>query len=160
IWARAGDQEPVARVLEARLGPPHNLSHGYHPGTTAGLPRLAGASFRGEYPFATIDFEDARLPLRIGLEAFTPLIPLDPEDSGLPCAIRTYTIANTSPEPVALTLAGSIVNPVGGLAYDRYGNLAPRDAGQNVNEYRDDGGLRGLFLSSQQMAPGELRYGS
>ncbi|MFL5800817.1 MAG: GH116 family glycosyl-hydrolase, partial [Roseiflexaceae bacterium] len=160
IWARAGDQAPVTRVLEARLGPLHTLSHGYHPGTAAGLPRLAGATFRGEYPFALIDFDDPRLPLRIALEAFTPLVPIDPEDSGLPCAILTYTIANTAPEPVHLTLAGSIVNPVGGLAYDRYGNLAPHDAGQNVNEYRDDGELRGLFLSSRQLAPGDLRYGS
>src|SRR5262245_61145493 len=31
IWARAGEQAPVARVLEARLRPPHALSHGYHP---------------------------------------------------------------------------------------------------------------------------------
>jgi uncharacterized protein (DUF608 family) len=159
IWARVGDQEPIARVLEARLGPPHNLSHGYHPGTAAGLPRLAGASFRGEYPFATIEFEDPRLPVRVALEAFTPLVPLDPEDSGLPCAILTYTITNIAPEPMALTLAGSIVNPIGGLAYDRYSNLAPHDAGQNVNEYRDDGDLRGLFLSSRQLAPGDLRYG-
>src|SRR5689334_11405418 len=52
IRAQAGDEPPVARVLEGPIPPPHALSHGYHPWTAAGLPRLAGATFRGEYPFA------------------------------------------------------------------------------------------------------------
>jgi uncharacterized protein (DUF608 family) len=152
--------EPMARVLEARLRGPHTHSHGYHPSSAAGLPRLAGATFQGQYPFAWISFDDPRLPVQIELEAFTPLIPLDPEASGIPCAILTYTIANTAAEPVALTLAGSLVNPLGGLAYDRYGNIAPHEADQNVNEFRDDGDLRGLFLYSQQFAPGDLGYGN
>jgi uncharacterized protein (DUF608 family) len=159
LRAQVGDEPPIARVLESQLGPPHALSHGYHPGTAAGLPRLAGATFRGEYPLATITFEDPRLPVQVELEAYTPFVPLDPEDSGIPCAIMTYRVTNTAHAPVALTLVGSIVNPVGDLAYDRYGNLAPRDAGLNVNEFRDDGGLRGLFLRSEQFAASDLRYG-
>jgi uncharacterized protein (DUF608 family) len=159
IRAQAGDAAPVARVLEARLRPPFTPSHGYHPGSAAGLPRLAGATFHGSYPFARIVFEDPRLPVHVELEAFTPLIPLDPADSGIPCAILTYTIANTAPEAVTLTLAGSIANPVGSLAYDRYGNLAPHEAGQNVNEYREEEGLRGLFLHSRQFEHDDLRRG-
>src|SRR5262245_25538474 len=89
IRPQAGATEPIARVLEARLGPPHSLSHGYHPGTAAGLPRLAGATFQGLYPFARVAFDDPRLPVQVELEAFTPLVPLDPEESGIPCAILT-----------------------------------------------------------------------
>jgi uncharacterized protein (DUF608 family) len=159
IRAQAGDAPPIARVLEARLEPPHALSHGYHPGTTAGLPRLPSAIFRGEYPFAWVAFEDSRLPVQVELQAYTPFVPLDPEESGIPCAILTYKVTNTTHTPVILTLAGSLVNPVGGLAYDRYGNLAPRNAGQNVNEFRDEGVLRGLVLRSEQFTPENLRYG-
>src|SRR5579859_1528275 len=151
---------PITRVLEARRTAPHDLSHGYHPATGAGLPRLAGSRLRGEYPFATIEFDDPQLPVRVELEAFTPLIPLNPDDSGLPCASLTYTLTNTSSVPVDLTLAGSIINPVGGIGYDRYGNLEGGGVGQNVNEFRDEAGLRGLYLSSKRYPADDLNYGT
>src|ERR1041384_3719069 len=75
IRAQAGAAAPVARVLEAPVQPPHTLSHGYHPWTAAGLPRLAGTTFCGEYPFAWIGFADPALPVTVQLEAFTPLVP-------------------------------------------------------------------------------------
>ena len=159
LRAQAGDGPAVAKVLEAPLQPPHTSSHGYHPNTAAGLPRLRGATMHGEYPFATINFEDPDLPVRVSLEAYTPLIPLDPKESGLPCAILSYSVTNTAGEPVSLTLVGSLINPVGSIALDRFGNLATGGTGQNVNEFRDEGALRGLFLHSQQFAPHELRYG-
>lgn len=159
LWARAGDGPPVAKVLEAPLPAPHVGSHGYHPQTAAGLPRLAGATFRGEYPFATVTFDDPDLPLAVELTAYTPLIPLDPADSGLPCAILTYRLANRSAEPVALALVGSLINPVGGVGLDRFGNLATGGVGRNLNTFRDEAGLRGLHLTSAQFAATDLRHG-
>src|SRR5690349_3219137 len=108
IRAQAGDDAPVARVLEGPIQPPHDLSHGYHPWTNAGLPRLSGATMRGEYPFAWIDFADDKLPVQVSLEAYTPLVPLNSEDSGIPGAIFTYTVRNPGDKPVALTIAGSL----------------------------------------------------
>jgi uncharacterized protein (DUF608 family) len=159
IRAQAGAAPAVARVLEGPLPPPHTLSHGYHPWTAAGLPRLAGATFRGEYPFAWITFDDPVLPVKVQLEAFTPFVPLDAAASGLPCAVLTYTLTNPTAEPVAITLAGSLVNPVGGIGFDAFGNIAAGGTGQNVNEAREDGGLRGLLLRSEQYAPDTLPYG-
>jgi hypothetical protein len=71
IRAQAGAAPAVTRVLEGPIPPPHALSHGYHPWTAAGLPRLAGATFHGAYPLAAIDFADDTLPLVVHLEAFT-----------------------------------------------------------------------------------------
>lgn len=159
IRAEVSGQAPVVKVLEGPIQPPHTLSHGYHPWTGAGLPRLQSATFKGEYPFAAIDFEDPDLPVQVRLEAYTPLIPLNAEDSGLPCAILTYIVTNSSPQPVKITIAGSLINPVGGLALDRFGNLAPGGTGQNVNEFRDEDGLRGLFLHSRQFAEDDRRHG-
>jgi uncharacterized protein (DUF608 family) len=159
IWARAGDADPVARVLEGPLQPPHALSHGYHPATNAGLPRMAKATLHGAYPLATVDFEDGRLPLRVSLEAYTPLVPLSPEDSGIPCAVLTYRVTNTAAEPVTLTLVGSLTNPVGGVGRDRFGNLAKGGAGRGVNELRSGGAVQGLFLRSDALAPGDRHYG-
>ncbi len=165
LRVQMGDQAPITRVLEAPLQPPHTLSHGYHPLSGAGLPRLAGATFWGEYPLAKITFEDDTLPVQMELEAFNPLIPLNPEDSALPCAILRYTVTNRNPEPVALTLVGSFLNPIGGYKLDRYMNLASGSESDksgigSVNEYREEGELHGLLLQSAGIPPQDLRYGN
>lgn len=160
IRTQVGDQPPVTRVLEGPIQPPHTLSHGYHPATTAGLPRLSGTTFYGEYPFATIDFDAPELPVDVQLEAYTPLLPLNPEDSGIPCAILTYTITNTAWEPVKLTLVGSLINPTGEPQFDVYGNLQANKSGQNINEFRDDERFRGLYLYSTGIDADSLSYGN
>ncbi|MBA2718998.1 MAG: hypothetical protein H0U52_07130 [Chloroflexi bacterium] len=159
VRAQTGDDPPIARVLEGPIAPPHDLSHGYHPWAAAGLPRLDGTRFVGEYPFARIEFVDRELPVRVELEAFTPLIPLDPEDSGLPAAVFTWRATNVSSEPVALTIVGSLINPVGGIGFDPFGNIAAGGTGLNVNELRADDGLHGLFLHGHQHGPDDLRFG-
>jgi uncharacterized protein (DUF608 family) len=160
LRAAAPGRVPVTRVLEGPLQPPHTLSHGYHPATAAGLPRLAQSRLRGTYPMAMVSFDDPQLPVQVELEAWTPFIPLNAVDSGIPCAILTYRITNPSSIPVDLTLVGSLFNPIGEVAFDRFGNLAPGGLGQNVNEIRDEGDLRGLFLHSHQYAPGDVHYGN
>src|SRR5690349_1738080 len=63
IRAKTAGHEPVMRVLEGSIPPPYGLSHGYNPMTAAGLPRFDASRFRGEYPFATVAFEDSELPV-------------------------------------------------------------------------------------------------
>ena len=41
-------------------------------------------------------------------------------------------------EPVAMTLVGSLINPIGGLAYDGFGNLAAGGVGGNRTTVRDE----------------------
>ena len=94
IWAQAGNAKPVARVLEARILPPYEGQDGLGSDNVPGLCRLAAASFTGEFPLAHIDFEDRKLPVNVSLEAFSPFIPLDAEDSGLPVAILRYHVTN------------------------------------------------------------------
>ncbi|MBF6612619.1 MAG: hypothetical protein IVW55_05765 [Chloroflexi bacterium] len=159
LRTKIGNNLAVARVLEGPVQPPHNLSHGYHPWTAMGLPRFAEATFRGEYPFARVDFADDALPVHVQLEAFTPFVPLDPDKSGLPCAIFTYTLVNLSSEVVQLTIAGSLFNAVGGVAFDAFGNIAAGGLGLNINDLREEADLRGLHLRSEQYAPGSLLYG-
>jgi uncharacterized protein (DUF608 family) len=160
LHAQAEGQPAITRVLEGPIPPPHTWSHGYHPATGAGLPRLASATMRGEYPFVTIAFEDPKLPVRAQLEAFTPLIPLDPDDSGLPCGIFTFTLTNTTQTPVALTLVASLTNPIGGIGYDPFGNLIEAGEGRARNAYREEGDRRGLDFSVENIPADDLRYGS
>ncbi len=160
IRTQISDHAPVTRVLEGPVQPPYDLSHGYHPAANAGLPRLSGTTFYGEYPLAQIDFDAPDLPVDIRLEAYTPLIPLNPEDSGLPCAILLYTLTNTTASPVNLTLVGSMINPTGNPQHDAFGNIQFNKSGQNINEFRQDGNLNGLFLYSTGIEPGDLHYGN
>jgi uncharacterized protein (DUF608 family) len=156
------DSLAILRVLEAPLQPPFPESHGFHPVSSAGLPRFTGSSMQGEYPLVKIAFMDERLPVQVTLDAFTPLLPLNPEDSGIPCAVLTYTVSNRSEKDLNLTIAGSLTNPVGGINYDAFGNLTPIKsdlAVQTRNEYREENGMKGLFFHNPQTAIDELNAG-
>jgi non-lysosomal glucosylceramidase len=159
IHARADGGQPVTRVLEGRIAGPHSRSHGYHPSTTAGLPRFADVSFRGEYPFARVDLADAAVPVRVELEAYTPLVPLDPEASGIPGVIATFRLTNPTDRPVTASIAGSLINPVGGIGYGQFGNPLSAAGGGNVNRFRSESGLAGLHLTSATIGRDELAYG-
>ncbi len=160
IRAQEQGEAPVAKVLESRLRPPHTESHGYHQSTAAGLPRLAESRLRGEYPFAWVQFEDPDLPVEVSLEAHTPLIPLNAEDSAIPGAYLTYTVRNRSSRPTDISIAGSVINPVGGVEHGQFGHPhVPDGGGRNLNEYREGDGFSGLFLRSLAFEPGDLRYG-
>jgi non-lysosomal glucosylceramidase len=69
-------------------------------------------TFRGEYPIAKLEYANAAIPIEVSLEAFSPFIPLDPDDSGLPATIFNFTLKNTSAAPVEATLAASWENGI------------------------------------------------
>lgn len=160
LYAQSGDRPPVVRVLEGPVQPPHDLSHGYHPSTTAGLPRLKKSTLRGEYPIASIRFEDDTFPLEVQLEAYTPLVPLNPEDSGIPCAVLTYTLTNPTDEPVRLTLVGSLMNPVGEKNTDRFGFKRPNLTGRSLNRFQESADYRGLYMEAVDIEMDHLYYGN
>src|SRR5579863_2331097 len=94
IWAQSGNAPPVARVLESRILPPYEGQDGLGSNNAPGLSRLESAVFTGEYPLAHITFQDRALPVKAELDAFSPFIPQDPDDSGLPVTILRYRVAN------------------------------------------------------------------
>jgi uncharacterized protein (DUF608 family) len=151
---------PVTRVLEGRVQPPFTKSHGFDPQTGAGLPRFATSTFRGEYPFARITFEDPDVPVKVELEAYTPLVPLNPQDSGIPCAILTYNVQNLGTDTLGLTLVGSLFNAVGHPLFEPTTNKRSQSIGQTVNEYREAEALRGLYLRAEGIEAGALEYGT
>ena len=97
---------PVAAALEGELVPPFEGSTGL--GENAGIPRFSRVRMKGEYPFATVQLSDDRLPVQVELEAFNPFIPLDTERSGIPAGILRYRVKNTAPGPVSVSVAGSM----------------------------------------------------
>ncbi len=150
IWAQTGRSKPVARVLESRIQPPYDGSSGLGTRNAPGLSRLAAATFTGEYPLARIDFTDAALPVRVSLEAFSPFIPHEPDDSGLPVAILRYRVTNPGAAPAKVSIAWSIDNPTG----------TRESADPRVNEYRSTARLSGLYMHGPELPEDDALKGS
>lgn len=132
----------VTRVLEARLTGRHDADAGYAFDRLSGLPRLDAATLHGEYPVVDIDFEDATLPVDVSLHAFTPLVPLDADASGIPAAILRYRVSNPGFAAVAVTVVGSVSHTAGRATPGPDAPWGMR-ATQAVR-WREEGEVRGL----------------
>jgi non-lysosomal glucosylceramidase len=69
--------------------------------------------FRGEYPIGIVEYRDPDCPMAVRLEAFSPFIPLAPEDSALPVTVVELTLENLKSEPLSCRVAAWLENPVG-----------------------------------------------
>jgi non-lysosomal glucosylceramidase len=156
LWVQSGSAEPIARVLEARILPPYSGESGLGSANAPGLSRIANAEFIGAYPLALIRFRDSKLPVQIELEAFSPFIPHDPDDSGLPVAIMRYRIRNPRPTAAKIALAFSIENPVTASL----GKDVQSRNGARVNEYRASRFVEGLVMSNPALDPADPMQGT
>jgi non-lysosomal glucosylceramidase len=148
LWVRSGNSEPYAVVLERRLLPPYDLTpEGLGAANAPGLPRLKEAKFFGSFPISRIEFEDDASPVKIALEAFSPFVPLDPDASGVPCTVLTYTVRNPHATSCEVAVAWSITNPVG-------------QASTRINTPRKTALLHGLFMTNPALAPDDPLQGS
>jgi non-lysosomal glucosylceramidase len=68
--------------------------------------------FVGEYPIGQVEYRDADSPVRVSLEAFSPFIPLNTEDSALPATVMRFTVRNPSREKARCELTGWLENAV------------------------------------------------
>ncbi len=160
LWAREQGSAPVCKVLAGPVPPPfsrhqRNVDGNYFPGSglgnadVPGLPRVDSVTFRGEYPFAHLDYRDAALPVSVKLEAFNPLIPMNPDDSGIPCAVFNFTLTNRTRRKVDATLALTVRNPV-----------EPTPGGGCRNSAVDEKGLTGVVLGNYKRKKSDPKNGT
>ena len=135
--------------------------------------------FEATYPIATVTYID--FPLEIKMKAFSPFIPLDPDNSGLPATIFSFEVKNEGKENLDVLFAGRLENKVGiasGKQEDRRNEAvrsakhtsvvftssvaAPaRDAGSMCLSVLDpqaqhaDDGLIGMLRSNVRVAAGK-----
>lgn len=157
IWVQSGRGKSVTRVLESRYQPPYEGQDGLGSQNAPGLSRLASARFTGAYPFAQIDFEDSSLPVQVSLEAFSPFIPHEPDDSGLPVAVLRYRVHNPGHQPARASIAWSVENPV---IPDEHSRRERRDIDKRVNELRSGSGISGLFMANPGLSEADTFHGT
>ncbi len=174
LWTQSADGTTDARVLSTYPDTPklgevvgqnfYGLGHGVRRETGAGLRHMDKNTFRGEYPFAWVDFEDDSLPVQVSMMAYNPMIPLNVQDSGLPVGIFEFTIQNTSAAPVNVALAANLFNALG---YRGHGTFTYVEDGEfkgtgeaNYNRFAQEGNLSAIVMESQRFTPDQLYGGS
>jgi non-lysosomal glucosylceramidase len=103
-------------------------------------------TFRGEFPIAKVDYQYPDSPLRITLEAFTPFIPHNTDDSGLPATVLHFTLRNTTDKPLEATLLGHLQN--GAVMDSRFS--VP---GTRRNQILTSANLTTLHLTADPLTP-------
>ncbi|MBW3622952.1 MAG: twin-arginine translocation signal domain-containing protein [Armatimonadetes bacterium] len=139
----------TAKLLQTRGGPDWN--------------RIRAIEMTGEYPFATLNFVDADLPVRVQMTAFTPFAPLDSRLSSMPLAGFRFKISNPTSAKQTVSLGAFMQNPVG---YDATGvpisfnsvgfnavpeRMEPRhpNFGGNYNRVRRQGNGTALLMEAE-----------
>ncbi len=145
------------RILQGDLHPPYtgeykdsmiNTFDGYGFGprreNLCGLPHFRDYTFTGEFPLAQISFHDTAFPGKVSLNAWSPFIPGNDDDSSLPAAFFEITITNDTGEAIDYSTVGILANPFKTPTVN--------------NRYQENGKVKQLVLSHGG-DPTELEYG-
>jgi non-lysosomal glucosylceramidase len=72
----------------------------------------AEVSFKGQYPIGNVEYRDADCPVCVSLEAFSPFIPQNTDDSSLPATVMQFTLRNSGAGVADVELAGWLENAI------------------------------------------------
>ncbi len=111
---------------------------------------VEGIEFDGKFPFATLQYLDESLPVRVTGLAFAPIIPYEAETSATPGFTVAFKVKNTSSQPVTASLLGALRNPLAVGASDR----------ALKNEHVFDGNTSTLSLSTEATSGRKSCHGS
>ena len=156
VRTETSEGEVKTKALESRLMPPFPQGHGFHIWELGGLPRFEHSEMTGEYPFIRYLLTDAEMPVEARLEAFTPFIPLNTDDSSLPVAMFRYSIKNLAREELTVSVAGSMANLCNLSGQDAWTN--PQFSGEYTNRFVDQGSTRGIHYVPLDRDESVLNY--
>jgi uncharacterized protein (DUF608 family) len=169
VRAQTGGAEPVARVLmsaahyDDKFEPAPGVSDHVVPAASrqllAALPGVARIRFVGEYPVAEVHYEDEALRVAVILEAFSPFVPLDAEDSGLPAIVFRFRIENRADSPAEVSLLMSQQNAVGWDGYTEVQGVRHPAYGGNLNRPFRSSDLRGIEMTNVILPSDHPRWG-
>lgn len=141
VRVQSGSDAPVAKLLR-RVG-----AEEY-----AGISNIAHTHFQGWFPRVEMVYDDSDLPIKVRLDAFSPLIPHDPKNSALPVACLAYTLTNPTKAPVkaSVLLAWPNLLGWGGRTNDGANLRQWNDLTGDNQTAASAGALRGLRYGTTQ----------
>ena len=154
IYVKSANESPTCKLLAGPMYTDEYLHYEGRPINHYGMPRFAEASFDAVYPFGQVNLSDPNVPVKVRIKGFNPLIPADEESSGLPVAILSYEVTNTSDKPLEAAVCGNIRNFIGKDGSqgrtDWKGDFIPEGARHNKNHFVADAemGLHGIVFTS------------
>jgi uncharacterized protein (DUF608 family) len=94
----------LARVLEGPV-PHHKIFGKPNAGngsgqTSYGFPRFRNSIFNARFPFGQVLLKDEHIPVEVKINAWSPFIPGDEDNSSLPVASLEYEFKNTSSKTI------------------------------------------------------------
>lgn len=108
-----------------------------------GFPHFKNVEFNGEFPIASVCFQDELFPANVTMTAFNPFIPCDSKNSSLPAAFFEIEVENTTSETITYQIALSVANP-----YE-----------QSTNQADTKEGFKTLTLSHNGAEKDAIEYG-
>lgn len=142
-------------LTKALIGPLHPSEFQHYEGRPVnhhGLPRFSNASFDAAYPLGQVNLDDDVLPISVKIKGFNPLVPGNSAASCIPIAILKYEITNNTDKPMEVAVCGTMRNFIGidgsKVIRNWKGDFIPYGAKNNINTYREDGELKGIFMNS------------
>ncbi len=144
LYTQPANGSSVTRALEGALDPQYYEGSSGSIAVNHGLPRFRACSFEAAYPFGQVLLGDPEVAIQARIEAFNPLIPADPEASGIPAAILRFVLTNPTQQAVMASVCGSLQNFIG--SDGTYGTPC-----RNFNEFRQGDGenpVQGIAFAS------------
>jgi len=138
VRAKVEGGDPVVRVLQtSAVGP---------------FEAMRDLSFKGEYPFGWFCFEDDSLPVKVTMEVFNPMIPMNEKDSAIPCVIFNLTAKNVTDKTVEVGFLGTQQNAVGFAGTGKIDGRSFSTYGKNRNGIIEQQYATILYMFSDKSA--------
>lgn len=144
LYSQEAGGEPVVRIMEREQLNEYPNPFGKPRQQLGGLPRFRESVFHNAYPVISIDLKDKEVPLEVTMSAWSPFIPVDPLDSGIPTAIIEWKLSNPGKVTTSYSIAFSMGNPMKPLE----GPGVSSAEEQTIQPYRQQGWKGFTFSNS------------
>lgn len=98
-----------------------------------GFPRFESGKFLPRFPFATLELEDKDIPLQVTVTGWSPFIPADEDNSGLPSGALEYQFKNTTKKKIEAVFSYNAMNFI-----DNRGRILKTQNGFKLVESEDE----------------------
>ena len=115
------------------------------------LPGVDSLEITAQYPIVEVAYESQAVLARVHLEAFSPFIPLNSKDSGLPVVLFSFTITNPRDHSLLISLMAVQQNVVGWDGKTDIDGARNHGYGGNLNTLTDQKRMAILNMGSTRL---------